>query len=278
MNLNYDYLIKYNCEFFIIFGDNYAGKSYCLNNIIMEDYFKTSNEIFEDGTTEYIVKNLNNIYIIDTPGLNSILRYQGFNSFKTIWSTIKNKIGIVLLCIDCKQTRFLNTISKFKQMIQFFNSKSINDFKVNLLFNRYINNEETNHSIKEFKSKIPLKLSKFYCYCYLDSKIIKFENEPHFIKTTPGFKYYPNNIFLKDFKIPIGDTTIVKKSFDGKFGKDILKIVWQIQQEFDIPMGAINHNKNIADLLYLYNFGIDINIEEIKKQIIDELDRSLKFD
>jgi len=71
---------------------------------------------------------------------------------------------------------------------------------------------------------------------------------------------------------------LLKKSFDGKFGKDILKIVWQIQQEFDIPMGAINHNKNIADLLYLYNFGIDINIEEIKKQIIDELDRSLKFD
>jgi len=102
-------------------------------------------------------------------------------------------------------------------MIQFFDSKSKSELQVNLLFNRYKNNDKVNNFIKRFKDDIPLKLSRFYCYCDLDKKYIRYENEPYFIKTTPGFKYYPNTLFLKDFKVPIGDTTIVKKSFNENF-------------------------------------------------------------
>merc|ERR1712232_622939 len=98
-----------------------------------------------DGTTEYQSMTLENgLKIIDTPGLNSILNYQGFSSFRKIWEEIKNKKGLVLLCIDCKKTRFSNLIRKFKLMIDFLNSKSSKEFKVNLclkilfVYNQYI--------------------------------------------------------------------------------------------------------------------------------------------
>ena len=244
MILSTDYIINLDCEFLMIFGENYAGKSYCLNSLVKNNPFNESDEMFLDGTTEYQSMTLENgLKIIDTPGLNSILNYQGFSSFRKIWEEIKNKKGLVLLCIDCKQTRFSNMIRKFKLMIDFLNSKSSKEFKVNLCFNRYKNDNITNSMLKKFKKTIPLKLSGFYCYCEEFSREIRYENDPSILITASGFKYFPNSTYNKDLKIPIGDTTIVKKSFNAKFGKDILKLIWQIQQEFEIPAGAITGNK-----------------------------------
>jgi len=61
------------------------------------------------------------------------------------------------------------------------------------------------------------------------------------------------------------------------FGKNILKIIWQIQQEFDVPMGAIKNNQKLANLLYLYNFGVDLNQDDLRFKIIKEIDESLNF-
>ena len=280
MILTSEYLYNIGCEFMMVFGDNYVGKSYCLNKFIANNFFTESNNMFEDGTLEYqcVLSEDGNLNIIDTPGLNSILQHQGFSSFKKIWEYIKNKQGLILLCIDCKQTRFSNTLRKFTQMIDFFNSKTKNKFEINMLFNRYKNNETCNNMIKEFKSRIPLKLSGFYAYCDENGKNIRFENEPYLLRTTSGFKYLPNSFYNKDFKIPIGDTTIVKKSFDAKLGKDILLIIWQIQQEFDIPFGAITGNKKLADLLYEYNFGQNKDENKLREIIIQEIDNSLIFE
>jgi len=137
MIFNIDFLNSINCDFLMIFGDNYVGKSYCLNKFLSNNLFLESNDMFKDGTLEYQCVPLKDLNIIDTPGLNSILQYQGFSSFKKIWEFIKNKKGLILLCIDCKQTRFSNVLRKFIQMIEFFNSKSKYQFEINMLFNKY---------------------------------------------------------------------------------------------------------------------------------------------
>lgn len=267
----------------MIFGDNYAGKSYCLNNVISTSVFNVSDQMFEDGTTKYELKmerfGDKEINIIDTPGLNSILNHSGFVSFKELWSQIKNKRGLILLCVDCKMSRFANTVRKFRQIVEFFDSKSRKQMKVNLLFNRYKNNEKTNAMIKKFKKGLPMEKSKFYCYCQVDAKEIQTENEPYITQTVAGFKYAPFSQFAKDFKIPIGDLTVVKKSFDGALGKCALQLVWQIQQEIEVPGGAIEFNPKIANLLYKYNFSSEeTDKESLRQQIIDEIDHALTFE
>jgi len=269
-------------DFIMIFGDNYVGKSFCLNKILQENHFVTSDEMFEDGTTEYVCNNVyrdnKTINFIDTPGLNSILQYQGFDSFRQIWSMIKNKVGVILLCVDCHNTRFSTMIRKFKQMIEFLDSKDRKKYEVNLLFNRYQNTLEVNNFIEIFQEKLPIKKSGFISYCYLDGGIIHNNGPIHKTTIIPGFKYMPNNSFKKDFRIPIGDVTIVKKSFDGKFSKGLLKLIWQIQSEIDIPIGSITQNMNLSKLIWDYNYGKDINEEIIREKIIKEIDQSLIFE
>jgi len=279
MIFDLEYLYHHNVEFLMIFGDNYAGKSYCLNKITKTIEYNDCDDMFEDGTIDYELKTFKiyerNISVIDTPGLNSILQYKGFSSLKSIWNDIKNKNGLILLCLDCKLSRFSNTINKFNQIIEFFSVKSETNLNVNLLFNKF----DSNNIFKtKFKAQKKMKLSGFNCFCDTNSSEIKYEGEPSIIKVLPGFKYFPNGLFLKDFKIPIGDTTIVKKSFDGDLGKTVLKIIWQIQQEMEIPTSCIRYNKKLADQIFLYNFGKDINEEKLRKDIIKEIDKSLIFD
>jgi len=276
---NLDYVSDF--DFIMIFGNCYYGKSYCLNKIIGKNICNTSDNMFEDGTLAYeskiIPHNNKEICLIDTPGLDSILNHKGFSSFKDCFKYIKNKKGLILLCIDCQQHRYSNAINKFKQMIDFFNSKSMNEFRVNILFNKVQNDDIISQRIQKFKDGIPLKKSGFYCYCHLNSERILYEGKPYILFVTPGFKYFPNSLYKKDFSIPIGDTTIVNKSFNGSLGKDILKIIWQIQQEFEIPPGAIKWNEKLARLIYEYNFNNEIDKETMRETIIREIDKSLNF-
>jgi len=96
------------------------------------------------------------------------------------------------------------------------------------------------------------------------------------INIIPGFRFYPNNLFKRDFLIPIGDVTLIKPKSSSitYLGKNILKIINDLQQEKDIPSQLIQNNKELGELVWLYNFDNNQNKNELRIEIIEQINEA----